>query len=61
MASFSNTNNTQGFVAVHVGAGFHSASKAGAYRTLCEEICCEVIELLNNGVEARKACSHAIR
>ena len=38
---------TQGFVSVHVGAGFHSPAKAGAYRTLCEEICCEVIQLLN--------------
>ncbi len=51
---------TQCFVSVHVGAGFHSPAKAGAYRALCEEICCEVIQLLNNGIDARKACSHAI-
>ena len=27
---------------------------------ICEEICNEVIELLNNGIEARKAVAHAV-
>jgi hypothetical protein len=48
------------FVAVHIGAGFHSQSKTPAYRSLCESICSEVIELLKQGSPARDAVAYAI-
>ena len=35
------------FVAVHIGAGFHSQSKTPAYRLLCEKICSSVIKMLS--------------
>lgn len=47
------------FVAVHIGAGFHSQAKTPAYRTLCETICSEVIELLGQGYSARDAVAYA--
>lgn len=48
------------FVAVHIGAGFHSQAKTPAYRTLCESICSEVIELLGQGYSARNAVAYAV-
>ena len=48
------------FVAVHIGAGYHSPTKTAAYRLLCESICNEVGKLLAAGVAARKAVAHAI-
>ena len=48
------------FVAVHIGAGFHSHSKTGAYRALCDKICQEVLALLKKGWNARKAVSKAV-
>ncbi len=43
-----------------VGAGFHSIQKTGAYRILCDEICAEVMGMLNGGCEARTAVAHAV-
>ena len=48
------------FVAVHIGAGYHSPNKTASYRLLCESICTEVGQLLAVGVAARKAVAHAI-
>lgn len=48
------------FVAVHIGAGYHSYSKTGAYRTLCDKICQEVLALLKKGMSARQAVSKAV-
>ncbi len=48
------------FVAVHIGAGFHSEAKAPAYRSLCENICSHVIQLLNNSYSARDAVAAAV-
>lgn len=42
------------------GAGYHSPAKTGAYRILCEDICGETMNLLNNGMEACKAVAHAV-
>ncbi|CAF0713399.1 unnamed protein product [Brachionus calyciflorus] len=48
------------FVAVHIGAGYHSASKTGAYRNLCEKICFDVMGFLKQGYSARTACATAV-
>lgn len=48
------------FVAVHIGAGFHSDAKTPAYRSLCEKICSQVIELLRKGHTARDAVAYAV-
>ncbi len=48
------------FVAVHIGAGFQSYSKAPAYRSVCEDICTHVIELLKNNYSARDAVAAAV-
>ena len=48
------------FVAVHVGAGYHSQSKTGSYRNLCDIICRDVLKLLQQGYTARKAVATAI-
>ena len=53
-------DNDQCFVALHIGAGFHSVAKTGAYRILCEKICEEVIVALKKGIEARRAVAFAI-
>jgi len=60
----SQTDETVGnkscFVAVHIGAGFHSVAKTPAYKTLCENICSSVIKELNRGYSARKAVALAV-
>ena len=48
------------WVLILKGAGFHSVSKTGAYRNLCETICHEVNVHLRNGMEARKAVTYAV-
>ncbi len=48
------------FVALHIGAGFHSKSKTGVYRDLCENICQNVMKLLKNGMSAREAVASAV-
>jgi taspase (threonine aspartase 1) len=48
------------FVAVHIGAGYHSQSKTGAYRALCNEVCQSVSKLLQQGATARNAVAEAI-
>ena len=48
------------FVAVHIGAGYHSTAKTGAYRQLCEKISSDVIQLLKQGYNARTACATAV-
>ena len=48
------------FVAVHIGAGYHSQTKTPSYRLLCENICSEVIELLKQGYSARNAVAAAV-
>lgn len=48
------------FVAVHIGAGFHSLAKTGAYRILCENICKEVVKLLKKGCNARTGVATAV-
>jgi hypothetical protein len=48
------------FVAVHIGAGYHSVTKSGAYRQLCETICREVLEMLMQGCTARRAVASAV-
>lgn len=60
----SQTDETVGnkscFVAVHIGAGFHSVAKTPSYKTLCENICSSVIKELNRGYSARKAVALAV-
>ncbi len=48
------------FIAVHVGAGFHSVQKTGAYRILCDTICTEIMGMLNSGCDARQAAARAV-
>lgn len=54
------TNEPACFVAVHIGAGYHSPAKTGVYRQLCEKICNDVIQLLRQGYNARTACATAV-
>ncbi len=56
-----NSPKNVAFVAVHVGAGFHSVQKTGAYRILCDDVCTEIMGMLNNGCDARKAAAHAVQ
>lgn len=53
-------NSVPCFVALHIGAGYHSTSKTGVYRHLCEKICSDVIKLLDQGYNARTACATAV-
>lgn len=53
-------SNIPCFVALHIGAGYHSNSKTGVYRHLCEKICSDVIKLLKQGYNARTACATAV-
>lgn len=53
-------SNKSCFVALHIGAGYHSVSKTGIYRHLCEKICSDVIKLLKQGYNARTACATAV-
>ena len=53
-------NDDSSFVALHIGAGFHSVAKTNSYRNLCENICSEVSALLRKGMVARKAVTYAI-
>jgi hypothetical protein len=48
------------FVAVHIGAGFHSVSKTATYKQLCDRICSNVIKLLNKGCNARNGAALAV-
>jgi len=48
------------FVALHIGAGFHSKNKTGVYRELCENICQNVMKLLKKGMSAREAVALAV-
>jgi hypothetical protein len=48
------------FVALHIGAGFHSKNKTGVYRELCENICQNVMKLLKKGMIAREAVASAV-
>jgi hypothetical protein len=57
---FSGEDISPCFVAVHLGAGYHSAAKTGAYRDLCERTCANVIELLKQGSNARTAVATAV-
>jgi hypothetical protein len=57
---FSTEDASPCFVAVHVGAGYHSVAKTGAYRELCEKTCANVIELLRQGCKARTAVATAV-
>jgi hypothetical protein len=52
--------NKSCFVAVHIGAGYHSVAKSGAYRQLCESICKDVLDMLMKGGTARKAVASAV-
>ncbi len=56
----SEINNEPCFVAVHIGAGYHSSFKTGAYRELCEQVCANVIEILKQGCNARTAVATAV-
>lgn len=48
------------FVAVHIGAGFHSQAKTPIYKLLCEKTCSKVIKMLNKGCNARDAAAYAV-
>jgi hypothetical protein len=48
------------FVALHIGAGFHSKNKTGVYRDLCENISQNVMKLLKNGMTATEAVASAV-
>ncbi len=48
------------FVAVHIGAGFHSESKTDSYKQLCENICKEIIKLLDEGMPSKNAVAKAV-
>ncbi|KAJ3087915.1 hypothetical protein HK102_009991 [Quaeritorhiza haematococci] len=45
------------FVAVHVGAGYHSLAKTDVYRTLCAEACEKAILLLRNTTHSSPSAS----
>jgi taspase, threonine aspartase, 1 len=50
------------FVAVHVGAGFHSVKKSGQYRKLCEDIAAQTIQFMdsNSEMNARDGACFAV-
>lgn len=56
----SSSGNDSCFVAVHIGAGYHSQNKTPAYRELCENICREIMRLLKKQIPAREAVAEAV-
>lgn len=48
------------FVALHIGAGYHSQAKSAVYRKLCDDVCSEVMQLLKQGYAARDAVAAAV-
>jgi isoaspartyl peptidase/L-asparaginase-like protein (Ntn-hydrolase superfamily) len=48
------------FVAIHVGAGFHSVAKEPSFKQLCDAICKATITKLKMGCHALDACVYAI-
>ena len=56
----SSSRNDSCFVAVHIGAGYHSQNKTPAYRDLCENICKEIMKLLKKQIPAREAVTEAV-
>ncbi|ESO02417.1 hypothetical protein HELRODRAFT_188697 [Helobdella robusta] len=50
----------KGFVAVHVGAGYHSPANADLYKGVCEKACHQAVQLLNKGHSALEAVVAAI-
>lgn len=51
----------QGFVAVHVGAGFHASNNESRLRAACKTACLEAVLTLRAGKNASLACVAAIR
>ncbi|XP_068730065.1 threonine aspartase 1-like [Montipora capricornis] len=49
-----------GFVAVHVGAGFHSISNESEYKEACKTACLTAMKALKSGLSAREVISVAI-
>ncbi|XP_054720183.1 threonine aspartase 1-like [Uloborus diversus] len=49
-----------GFIAVHVGAGYHAENLRPVYKTACKEACLAAIELLNKKCNAVQAVSAAV-
>ncbi|KAM7431059.1 taspase [Porites harrisoni] len=49
-----------GFVAVHVGAGFHSAVHEAEYKEACKSACVEAIKAIKRGLSAKEAVVIAI-
>lgn len=48
------------FIAIHVGAGFHSVTKEPLLKQLCDTICKSTITKLKMGCNALDACVYAI-
>lgn len=49
-----------GFVAVHVGAGFHSASHETEYKEACRAACTKTMKALKRGLSAKEVVTIAI-
>lgn len=50
-----------GFIAVHVGAGFHAQVNENRHRMACKQACVEASKVLREGGCASLACVAAIR
>lgn len=50
----------RGFVAIHVGAGFHSDANSKELKALCKKACKEAMECLRRGLSSVEAVSLAI-
>ncbi|GFU43949.1 threonine aspartase 1 [Nephila pilipes] len=49
-----------GFIAVHVGAGYHGENFRPLYMKTCREACSEAIQVLNDGYDAVEAVASAV-
>ncbi|GBM84940.1 Threonine aspartase 1 [Araneus ventricosus] len=49
-----------GFIAVHVGAGYHGESSRPSYKRVCKQACRAAIDLLRDGCDAVEAVTEAV-
>ncbi|XP_078000890.1 threonine aspartase 1-like [Glandiceps talaboti] len=55
-----NPMRSPAFVAVHVGAGYHSPGKAETYKKACHEACSKAMKLMKEGKSATEAVTEAV-
>lgn len=49
------------FVAVHVGAGYHSVLKETLFKAVCSNACDSAMKILKDGGDAVQACVEAVK